>query len=201
MKNRNLAKRVKELRKRKGFSQEKLTELSGLSLRTVQRIENGKTEPTGDTLKKLSIALNITPDELVDWTIIEDKGFLKALNLSALTFLFFPLLGILIPLILWVSKKDKLKDINKIGKDIINFEITWTLILFLGFILNIIFLAKRMDSIETFSPATITSSMSFYLIFIATMYSFNFVIIIINTYLIQKEKNVKYYPKINFLKK
>ena len=201
MKNRNLAKRVKELRKRKGFSQEKLTELSGLSLRTVQRIENGETEPTGDTLKKLSIALNITPDELVDWTIIQDKGFLKALNLSALTFLFFPLLGILIPLILWVSKKDKLKDINKIGKDIIYFEITWTLIFFLGFILNIIFLAKKMDSIETFSPATITSSMSLYLIFIATMYSFNFVIIIINTYLIQKEKNVKYYPKINFLKK
>jgi len=201
MKNRNLAKRVKELRKRKGFSQEKLTELSGLSLRTVQRIENGETEPTGDTLKKLSIALNITPDELVDWTIIEDKGFLKALNLSALTFLFFPLLGILIPLILWVSKKDKLKNINKIGKDIINFEITWTLIFFLGLILNIMFLAKKMDSIETFSPATITSSMSFYLIFIATMYSFNFVIIIINTYLIQKEKNVKYYPKINFLNK
>lgn len=41
MKNKILAKKVKELRKRKGYSQEELAEKSGLSLRTVQRIENG----------------------------------------------------------------------------------------------------------------------------------------------------------------
>jgi transcriptional regulator with XRE-family HTH domain len=41
MKNKILAKKGKELRKRKGYSQEELAEKSGLSLRTVQRIENG----------------------------------------------------------------------------------------------------------------------------------------------------------------
>ncbi|MGK0236126.1 MAG: transcriptional regulator with XRE-family HTH domain, partial [Psychroserpens sp.] len=40
LKNKDLAKRVKELRKRNGMSQELLAENSGLSLRTVQRIEN-----------------------------------------------------------------------------------------------------------------------------------------------------------------
>ena len=53
MKNKNLSKKVKELRKRKGFSQEELAENSGLSLRTIQRIENGETEPTGETLKRI----------------------------------------------------------------------------------------------------------------------------------------------------
>ena len=42
MKNKGLEKRVKELRNRKGMSQELLAEKSGLSLRTIQRIENGK---------------------------------------------------------------------------------------------------------------------------------------------------------------
>ena len=200
MKNRILAQRVKELRKRKGFSQEKLTENSGLSLRTIQRIENGESEPTGDTLKKLSNALNVTPDELIDWTIIEDRGFLKALNLSALTFIFFPLLGILIPLIMWISKKDKLKDINKTGEDIINFEITWTLLFFLGLLLNTIYMTFTWKADGFISAGRIASRMSFNLIFIVIMYAFNCVMIIFNAYLIQKEKTMRYYPKINFLR-
>ena len=61
-----LSKRLKELRNQKGMSQETLAEESGLSLRTIQRIENGRSNPTGDTLKRLSNALNVTPDELID---------------------------------------------------------------------------------------------------------------------------------------
>ncbi|MCK5442941.1 MAG: helix-turn-helix transcriptional regulator [Maribacter sp.] len=60
MKNKDLAKKIKELRKRSGISQELLAENSGLSLRTIQRIENGETQPTGDSIKRLSSALNVT---------------------------------------------------------------------------------------------------------------------------------------------
>lgn len=143
MKNKNLAKKVKELRKRKGLSQEDLAENSGLSLRTIQRIENGETEPTGETLKRISNALNVNAEDLIDWSIIEDNGFLKAMNLSALTFLLFPLLGFLVPLIMWISKKDKVKNINTIGKNIINFEITWSLVLFCGVNNKLINTGKR----------------------------------------------------------
>ncbi len=73
MKNKDLAKRVKELRKRNGMSQELLAENSRLSLRTVQRIENGETKPTGDSIKRLSSGLNVTPNELIDCQIIEDS--------------------------------------------------------------------------------------------------------------------------------
>ena len=54
MENEKLAQGVKELRKVKGFSQEELAKNSGLSLRTIQRLENGETEPSGETLKRIS---------------------------------------------------------------------------------------------------------------------------------------------------
>jgi transcriptional regulator with XRE-family HTH domain len=199
MKNKFLAKQVKELRKRKGLSQEELAENSGVRLRTIQRIEKGETEPTGETLKRMSHALNVIPEELIDWTVIEDRGYLKAMNLSALTFILFPLLGILIPLIMWVAKKDKLKDINKVGKTIINFQITWTIILFAGVIINALVLTNRIHSTGDISAHYFISSQNFNLIFLSILYILNLVLIIFNTYRIQKIKNVFYQPKINFV--
>ena len=67
MENGKLAQGVKELRKRKGLSQKELAKESGLSLRTIQRVENGETEPTGETLKRISTILAVTPYELIDW--------------------------------------------------------------------------------------------------------------------------------------
>ena len=57
----------------------------------------------------------------------------EAISIFATSFLpiaLFPLLGILIPFILWTSKKGKIKNSDKLGKDLINFEITWTILLF-----------------------------------------------------------------------
>jgi len=65
--NNNLSQRVKELRKKKGLSQEELAKMSGLSLRTIQRVENKEAEPTGDTLKRIATALDTTPAALLDW--------------------------------------------------------------------------------------------------------------------------------------
>lgn len=193
MKNTDLANKVKELRKRKGLSQELLAEESGLSLRTVQRIENGETDPSGESLKRLSNALNVSPDELIDWTINDDNRYLKVLNLTALTFIFFPLLGIILPFVMWVSKKDKIRNVNKIAKAVINFEITWILILFTGIIINLVFLFTR----EEMSMSIILSSN---LVFATIMYIFNFVLILFNTIRIHNEKDVKYFPKIKFLR-
>jgi len=69
MKHGILAQAVRDLRKEKGFSQKELGNISGLSLRTIQRIENGETNPTGETLKRLSNSLDISPDELLDWKV------------------------------------------------------------------------------------------------------------------------------------
>jgi len=107
MENSELQKRVKDLKIRQELSQEELSYKSGLSLRTIQRIENGESIPRGDTLKRLSIALQSTPDDLIDWQIKVDKNILKILNLSQLGFLAFPILGIIIPLAIWILKKTK----------------------------------------------------------------------------------------------
>ena len=183
--------RIKELRKQKGMSQEFLAEESGLSLRTIQRIENGGTNPTGESLKRLSNALNVNPDELIDWSIKEDKRYLTFLNLSALTFLFFPLLGILIPFILWTSRKGKIKNINKLGKDLINFEITWTLLLFS--IPFLWFLFSKIGILESFTLSRI-------FIIIGVMYFINLIFILLNTLRISNENDIIYNPKIKFLR-
>ena len=183
--------RLKELRKQKGMSQELLAEKSGLSLRTIQRIENGETNPTGESLKRLSNALNVNPDELIDWSIKEDKRYLTFLNLSALTFLFFPLLGILIPFILWTSRKGKIKNINKLGKDLINFEITWTLLLF--FIPFLWFLIAKIGLLENLT-------LSIIFIIVGVMYLINLIFILLNTLRISNENDINYYPKIKFLR-
>ncbi|NNL15159.1 MAG: helix-turn-helix domain-containing protein [Flavobacteriaceae bacterium] len=187
----HLAIRVKELRNQKGMSQEFLAEESGLSLRTIQRIENGVSNPTGESLKRLSNALNVNPDELIDWSIKEDKRYLTFLNLSALTFLLFPLLGILVPFILWTTKKGKIKNINKLGKDLINFEITWTIILF--FIPILLIIISKIGLVEN-----ITLSLLF--IIIGLLYFTNLISILLNTLRISNEKDAIYYPQIRFLK-
>ena len=187
----SLGLRIKELRKQKGMSQEFLADESGLSLRTIQRIENGETNPTGESLKRLSNALNVNPDELIDWSIKEDKRYLTFLNLSALTFLFFPLLGILIPFILWTSRKGKIKNINKLGKDLINFEITWTLLLF--FIPIVLFLTSKIGILKNLT-------LSIIFIVIGVIYLINLIFILLNTLRISNEKDVIYIPRIKFLR-
>ena len=192
MDNNHLAQRVKRLRIQKGMSQEFLAEESGLSLRTIQRIENGESNPTGESLKRIASALNVTPDEIMDWSIKEDKKYLTFLNLSALTFLFFPLLGILIPFILWTSKKDKIKNFNRLGRALINFEITWTMLLF--FIPAVLFILSKTGLLQNISMST-------FFVVIGLLYLFNLISILMNTIRITNEKDIIYVPRIKFLKR
>ena len=191
MKNTEHAKRIKELRNRRGFSQEELSEKSGLSLRTIQRIENGETEPRGDSLKKLALALEVSPDEIIDWQIQENNKLITTLNLSQLGFLAFPLLGILIPLIIWIGGKDKVKHMNTVGKSILNFQISWTLLLFAinFFIIIVMLVFLRQLGITVFLTGLVT--ISFYL--------YNLFMIINNTRSYSKKVEVNYRPAISFL--
>lgn len=61
-----LAKQLKELRKKRGWSQQKLAEKSGLSFNTITKIEQELAKhPNLRTLLKLSDAFEIGLDELV----------------------------------------------------------------------------------------------------------------------------------------
>lgn len=59
-----LGKRIKEIRKKRGLTQEKLAELAGIETPSLSNIENAKNYPNNETLEKLSDALKIRPYEL-----------------------------------------------------------------------------------------------------------------------------------------
>jgi len=61
-----LAKKIKELRKRKGLTQERLSELSGIDYKHIQLLESNKAPAAKlDTIEKLAKAFEITPSKLL----------------------------------------------------------------------------------------------------------------------------------------
>lgn len=191
MKNNELAKKVKELRTRKGFSQEELSEKSGLSLRTIQRIENGETEPRGDSLKRLASTFNVSPDDITDWQILEDNSIVNLMSLTQFSFLAFPILGVLVPLVIWISKKDKIKNVDKVGKAIINFQITWTIAIFVApLIWGLAMIFKLNLSLPVMGPIVINIG----------LYIFNLLMITINSIRTHNSHRVFYKPAFKFLR-
>ncbi len=66
---RKLARRLKMLRKRKGWTQQKMAERADIDIRHVQRLESTKKTPAIeiDTIVKISSAFNISPSKLIDF--------------------------------------------------------------------------------------------------------------------------------------
>lgn len=196
----NLAAKIKALRKRNGFSQEQLAEESTLSLRTVQRIENGETVPHGDSLRKLTQALNVSPDDILEWAPSDDKGYLVLLNLAGLGFIIHPLLGVIIPLVMWILKKDKIKLVDDSGRKLISFEITFALLLYtLVFIFNhgkyFVFDISAMNIVSN-----LISNFSVEALLITLLYLYNFGLILMNVNRNQRELKSRYFPAIPFLR-
>ena len=57
--------KLKIARQQNGLSLQRLAELAGISKLTVIRIESGKSTPRRETLKRLAIALQVEPGELI----------------------------------------------------------------------------------------------------------------------------------------
>lgn len=200
MNNVALAKRIKDFRISKAYSQEQLANITGLSLRTIQRIENGETEPRGDTLSRLANAFSVTPNDLIEWTEIEDNGFLFVMNISAFSFILFPILGVIIPLVLWILKKDKIKNVDAIGKKILNFEITFCVFVFLwylfGFLTMIFGLPRSLPRFQFMNLGTTELLLFIPLVF----YIYIFILVAINSVKSYNKGKVSYFPAIRFLK-
>jgi len=192
----NLASKIKNLRKRKGYSQEQLAEDSNLSLRTIQRIENGETIPHGDSLRKLTQALGINPDDILEWAPTEDNGYLVIMNLSALAFIFHPLSGVIIPMVMWILKKEKIKLVNDSGRKLINFQITWTLVLYAFQIIVTQGRYVNFDIKLTQWAPVLLQKFSIAGVCLAFLYLYSIVLIIINTRRNNKGFKSRYVPSI-----
>ncbi|WP_165501372.1 helix-turn-helix domain-containing protein [Pedobacter psychrodurus] len=184
-----LSDKVKELRIQHGFSQEELARQTQLSLRTIQRIEQNETEARGDTLKRLAQVFNLKPVELIGQVEQEQTYLIPLLNLSALSFIIYPILGFIVPLILWYFKRNGDKSLDEAGKKLINFQATWTLAITLVYGFSIF--AKVMHFRGMFSFYT-------YLAIPYGFYALNFILIVINTIRSKNLKEVIYKPAIPF---
>jgi transcriptional regulator with XRE-family HTH domain len=124
----NIGQKIVELRKSKGYTQEELAEKAKVNLRTIQRIENEENKPSGNTLKFICEALDTLPEKIIDYGKKEDLKLLVLMHLSVITYLVIPIGNILIPLIFWVSKKDKIINLDEKGTRLLNFQIIWTVL-------------------------------------------------------------------------
>lgn len=114
---------LKTIREQRNLTQEELSEDSGISVRTIQRIESGMA-PKGKTLKLLAKALNIEEHQLQEKTATEvviNDTLLKMINLSSLPFSVMPPLNIIAPLLIMYLKK----EFNPLAKQIVSVQIVW----------------------------------------------------------------------------
>lgn len=138
---------LKKIREEKNLTQEELAGKSGLSVRTIQRIEAG-IKPKGYTLKTLASILDVSEKDLLTPNISEEEiiieeqvlkieeketinySLIKIINLSSLPFAWFPIANFFPPLLIMFFTKEK----SPIVKQIISLQI------FLAIISPIIFL-------------------------------------------------------------
>ncbi len=128
----NIGEKIREVRKKKGLSQEELAASAKVNLRTIQRIENNENEPRGKTLNLICNILDVNTEDILDYGKHEDKNYLIIFHLSVITFVAIPIGNIIIPLILWLNKKDKIIGLKEAGVNLLNFQIIWSVFSFLS---------------------------------------------------------------------
>nr|WP_295933850.1 helix-turn-helix transcriptional regulator [uncultured Dyadobacter sp.] len=141
---------VSQARKKRGLTQEELAELTHLTVRTIQRIENGKTTPRPYTLRTISTVLNIpfedlnephnaqAPDPITgDTDATKSIHDLRLLCLSCFSYLVLPFIHFLLPLFLLRKMKDLPPTALAFGRRVLRTQIYWLLVLHLLLLLTV----------------------------------------------------------------
>ena len=171
-----------EHREKLDLTQEELATKSGISVRTIQRIESG-VKPKGFTLESLCKALGVSKEDILKENKEPEKinnQLIKYINLSSIILLIVPLGSIIMPLIFMRWKK----EINTVTKQIVSIQILWTLS-FLIVTLLVAFLSKWFSFSKEIIPLVML-----------TLIIINLYIIIRNT--AEIEKNNKLHIRLNF---
>jgi transcriptional regulator with XRE-family HTH domain len=116
---------IRELRIKKGMTQEELAEKTEVSARTIQRIENGEVDPRAYTLQMIAKALDVEynlfveneHDEEHEIKTTNSNNWLGLLHFSGIIPLIFP------TVIIWNYKKDKIMGMSKHYRDVISFQL------------------------------------------------------------------------------
>lgn len=149
-----LSKNLLYQRKLKGFSQEKLSELSGVTVRTIQRIERGEVNSHMQTVKLLAAALEVGIQDLIPLENPKEEAtqtkWLLLIHSVPLLGSVIPLTNVLIPIFIWIHKREDSRVYDEHCRAVINFQLTITL-LFLICLLGLLFPFWRESAGEFFS--------------------------------------------------
>ncbi len=151
----------------------------------MQRIEKDETEPRGNSLQGICAALGVPVENILDYGKIEDKSYLIYMHLWVLTGVFIPFGNIILPLIFWLNKRDRITLVQQQGANILNFQILWTILtnaFFMGYV--ILKIVKGFDNFLWFVYVAIG------------LYIFNFIYPIIIAIAVGKGNLRNYYPTI-----
>lgn len=189
--------KLKQIREQQNLTQEELSANSGISVRTIQRIESG-VMPKGHTLKALAKVLNVAENELSglsikteDITVEEnhvqveelpahiDYQRMKLINLSSILFVILPPLNVLAPFIM----SRILGQNNLLLKQIISLQILWTILAPIVFILGILLKLGR----------------SFTIVLIAVIALSNVFLILTNLAELDRNKKLRFRLKFNII--
>jgi transcriptional regulator with XRE-family HTH domain len=173
---------LKQEREKLNITQEQLAEKSGVSVRTIQRIESG-IEPKGYTLKSLAEALEINEDKLLKKQKVQGQiniDLLKLINFSSLPFTIIPPVNIFLPLLIMSLKK----EFNPMTKQVVTVQIFWTISSIVIFMLS------------AFMKNWFSMSNKFNLIIMVLLVLSNIYIILRNAFEIDKKGKLFFY--LNF---
>lgn len=122
---------IKNIREQKHLTQEELAIESGISIRTIQRIESGQV-PKGHTLKALAKALDLDLTTL-NKKATENRNYslIKIINLSSAFVFSIPFFNVILPLTIMYFGK----QFNNTTKQILSLQILWTIVSSLIFFL------------------------------------------------------------------
>lgn len=159
-----MKKSLKEHRTSNQLSQQELSDKSGISIRTIQRIEKKLSSGSPYIIKSLCKALQIEVEDIKLSEIIPEiieansqkktehlgvnnkddktKNRLKLVNFSSIFILLFPLLNLIIPLLIYWRQKNYLSN-NSVALKIISFQIIWTV----GTLILLIFIPPIIQAI------------------------------------------------------
>ncbi len=182
----SIATLIVQHRQLKGITQEELAYASKVSARTIQRIESGAVVPHPQTLKLIAGALELdystfARQEPTDNRPVNDLSLLPLLHVLPLIGIAVPFLNILLPLILWIMKKDLHPEYDIQGRQSINFQIGMTLFAVLAIVLLIVYFPVGFP-------------------LLIVVYAYAIVLCILNTIRAVRRDPVKYPLSIPFLK-
>jgi len=145
-----LQKNLKEHRLAKHLSQKELADRSGISLRTIQRVEKNESPGSPYVIRTLCETLGIETYGLLQHTDNQEPGaspeaivesvspnsYLKYLNFSSLSMLLFPFLNLVVVTgtYLYLKKRFVIPNDRTTAQKMLSFQILWSVITLISLI-------------------------------------------------------------------